>query len=377
MRTEAAIAQLEEMRRDRRALHRIPELGRDLAKTRAYLKERLAETAPDEISDVADGIKAVYLAKDPAKGAIAFRADMDALPVLEKTGLPFASTHEGQMHACGHDGHMAALLALARIVAKERGALKRDVVLLFQPAEENGGGAKGMVEAGVLNDPDVCEVYGMHLMPQVPSGYLAINEGPVMSGVSAMNITVKGKSAHGAMPHRGADPICAAAQGVISLEAALRRTVDPAEPVVFTIGKFEAGTVRNVLAEQAKLECTVRAFEEGLMTRVLDTAKAAFQGADALYGTQTDIEIPLRYPPVINTPAETAKCIALAGESRVSIPRMSISEDFSEFINARAGAFVFCGTGGEEPLHSAKFDFDEESLVTGLSLFESILREAD
>lgn len=377
MRTEAAMAQLDAMRVDRRALHKIPELGRELAKTRAYLRARLLETRPDALVDIAGGIKAVYRAKSPQGGAIAFRADMDALPVAEKTGLPFSSEHEGRMHACGHDGHMAALLALSRIVSGERGALSRDVVLLFQPAEENGGGAKGMVEAGALDDPNVREVYGMHLMPQVPSGFLAINEGPVMSGVSAMDITVAGKSAHGATPHRGADPICAAAQGILALEAALRRTVDPAEPVVFTIGKIEAGTVRNVLAEEARLECTVRAFEDGLMSRVLDAARSAFAGADALYGTKTRVDIPLRYPPVVNTPKETAKCVRIAGASRVSIPKMSISEDFSEFINARAGTFVFCGTGGEEPLHSAKFDFDEESLVTGLSLFESILREAD
>ena len=372
----ATPALLEAIRRDRRALHRIPELARDLPKTVAYCRARLEETHPDVLCNCDGGLKAVYRAESPVRAAIAFRADMDALPITEETGLPFASEHPGVMHACGHDGHMANLLALARILSDLRGELKQDVVLLLQPAEENGGGAKRMVAAGALDDPWVERVYGMHVMPQVPRGKIAIDAGPVMSGVTSLDVTVRGRSGHGATPHRGADAVMAAAQALVSLQTALMRTVDPADPVVFTTGKVEAGTVRNIIASEARLECTVRAYTPETMAHVLETARRAFEGADALYGTSTCLEEILSYPPVVNTPEEVERLCRLAGDARAHLSPMSIGEDVSEFINARRGAFVFCGVGGEEPLHSSRFFYDEECLLSALNLFLNIIEEA-
>ena len=367
---------LERLRADRRALHRIPELGRDLPKTIAYCRACLEETRPDALAECGGGLKAVYRARAPRRGTVAFRADMDALPISEETGFPFASEHEGRMHACGHDGHMANLLALAREIAAMRERLPQDVVLLLQPAEENGGGARDMVAAGALDDPWVERVYGTHVMPQVERGRVAIDAGPVMSGVTNVDVTVTGTPGHGATPHRGADAVMAAAQALVTLQSALLRTVDPAEPVVFTVGKAEAGTVRNIIAQSAKLECTVRAFSPEIMERVLETARRAFAGADALYGTRSSLERVLSYPPVVNTPEEAERLIRLAGGRRVHLAPMSISEDVSEFINARKGAFVFCGVGGAEPLHSARFFYDEECLLSALELFMNIIEEA-
>jgi len=377
MQTPNAIAQLQQMKRDRRELHRIPEIGRELPKTMAAVRAALEKTRPDSIADCAGGLKAVFRARKAAAGAVAFRADMDALPVTERTGLPFASEHAGAMHACGHDGHMAVLLGLARIVSENREKLKRDVVLIFQPAEENIGGARRMIDLGVLEEPHVDEVYGLHLWPGIPKGKYGIAEGPVMSGVGTVDIIVRGRSAHGAAPHKGTDPVCASSQAIVNLQSALMRTIDAAEPVVFTVGRIQGGTMRNILAEEVKLECTARAFSDRNMERVLAAAKDAFRGADMLYETESAMHVITTYPPVVNDAKATARVRAAAGGDAVPFAPVSIGEDFSEYQKERPGAFVFCGIGDTAPLHSEQFDFDEESLVNGLSLFEKILQEAN
>ena len=377
MRTQAAAAQLDAMRADRRALHRIPEIGRELPKTLGYVRAALAKTRPDALHECAGGLVAAYKAKEPIAGAVAFRADMDALPVEEKTGLPFASEHAGAMHACGHDGHMAALLGLARLADERRDTLRRDVVLIFQPAEENIGGARRMIDAGALEFCPVDEIYGLHLWPGIEKGKYGLSEGPVMSGVGTVDITVRGQSAHGAAPHKGTDPVCAAAQAITNLQSALMRTVDAAQPVVFTIGRIEGGTMRNILAPEVKLECTARAFSDENMDRVLDMAKAAFEGADKMYGTQSSMDVIVRYPPVVNEKRAVARVKTAAGADIVPFEPVSIGEDFSEYQRERPGAFVFCGVGDVSALHSPTFDFDEQSLVDALSLFENILQEAN
>jgi len=377
MQTPNALAQLENMRADRRALHRIPEIGRDLPKTVAYVRTALEQTQPDSLTDHAGGLRAVFRAKDPVAGAVAFRSDMDALPVTEETGHEFASQHAGAMHACGHDGHMAVLLGLARLVGQNRQSLKRDVVLVFQPAEENIGGARRMIDDGVLENPHVDEIYGLHLWPGIEKGRYGVAEGPVMSGVGTLDIIVQGESAHGAAPHKGTDPVCASAQALAGLQTALMRTVDAAQPVVFTVGKIHGGTMRNILAEKVTLECTARAFSDENMDRVLRTAQNAFAGADALFGTHSQMNLITRFPPVVNHAGAIERVQTAAAEAAVPFERVSIGEDFSEYQKERPGAFVFCGVGNTAPLHSSRFDFDELSLVHGLSLFEKILQEAN
>ena len=377
MQTANARAQFESMQADRRALHRIPEIGRELPKTVAYVRQALEKTQPDSLVDCAGGLKAVYRAKDPIAGAVAFRADMDALPVTEETGLPFASEHKGAMHACGHDGHMAVLLGLARIVSGMRASLKRDVTLIFQPAEENIGGARRMIDEGLLEDPHVDEVYGLHLWPGIEKGCYGISEGPVMSGVGTVDFYVRGISAHGAAPHKGTDPVCASSQAVLALQSALMRVVDANQPVVFTVGKISGGTMRNILASEVKLECTARAFSDENMEKVLRMAQDSFAAADALYGTEYEMDLITRFPPVVNEKKAVGRVRKAAGEKAVPFEPVSIGEDFSEYQKERPGAFTFCGIGDSAPLHSAQFDFDEESLVNGLSLFEKILQEAN
>lgn len=370
-------ARLERLRADRRALHRIPELGNELPETRAYIRRALEEMGADEIKPCSDGIKAVFRAKGAQRPAIAFRADMDALPIGEMTGLPFASEHEGMMHACGHDGHMATLLEFGRYVSGIKDALTRDVVLLFQPAEENIGGARRMIEAGALEDPYVEEVYGMHVWPNVERGRIGLASGAVMSGVTNFNITVKGRSCHGAAPHLGNDPVCAAANAIVSLQSALMRTEDPADPVVFTVGSIQGGTVHNIVPDEVKMLCTARAYSDRAMEIIERTARAAFAGADAMYGTETEFFIPVHYRPVINDAGCTERLIKLAGERYTPFKPVSVSEDFSEYLFDRKGTFFFCGVGGDQPLHSCRFFFDEKELLPGLEMFEKILGEAD
>lgn len=377
MRVKRSPAQSEYMRKDRRFLHRIPEIGFELPKTRAYVGHVLREVHPDELHECAGGWKAVFRARNPIAGAIAFRADMDALPVTERTCLPFASEHPGAMHACGHDGHTAILLGLARIVGQMREDLRRDIVLIFQPAEENVGGAVRMINAGVLENPKVSEIYALHLWPGIPKGKFGVSAGPVMSGVASVDITLRGTSTHGALPHMGADPVCAAAQAITSIQASLMRTVNAADPIVFTVGRVQGGTMRNILAGEVLLECTVRAFSTENMKKILDTARAALAGADALYGTQSKLEVLASDPPVVNDERAVARVRAAAGENAQPFAPVSIAEDFSEYQRVCPGAFIFCGVGDTQPLHSAEFDFDEESLVDGLSLLENILWEAN
>lgn len=365
------------MQAHRRALHRIPEVGRVLPKTLAYVRAALEKTEPDALVECAGGLKAVYRCAHSAGGAIAFRADMDALPVTEETGLPFASQHPGAMHACGHDGHMAVLLGFAQQVSCMRGALQRDVVLLFQPAEENIGGARRMIDAGALEAPHVTEIYGMHLWPGIEKGKYGLKDGSLMSGVGTVDISVSGVSAHGAAPHKGTDPVCAAAQAIVSAQAALMRVIDAADPVVFTVGKISGGTMRNILAEKVTLECTLRAFSAENMERVLQLVRAAFAGADAMYGTKSSMVEFVRYPPVVNDARAMRRVRAAVKKDALEVARVSIGEDFSEYQLERPGAFVFCGIGDTQPLHSAGFDFDEECLVNGLRLFKNILREAN
>ena len=363
------------MIKDRRALHRIPEFGYDLFKTRAYVRAVLEETGADRIEACDEGIKAVYLAKDPARGAIAFRSDMDALRVEEQTTHDFRSEHPGLMHACGHDGHMAALLMLARIVAGRREELDRHVVLIFQPAEENLGGALRMLRAGAFQDPEVTEVYGMHMMPQVPKGKIGIKAGPLMALVENVDVTVTGRTSHGAQPHLGADAVAAAAQIVVSIQAGLSRCVDPMETRLFTIGTMQGGTIANIIADHAELHGTLRAYNDETAERVHEIIRAAIVGADALYGTHSEMDVSQSYPTVINDPAATEKVRRLAGDQAVEVEPLAIAEDFSEYQRVASGAFFFCGYGDEThhmPLHSSSFDFDERALLTGAGLFEKL-----
>ena len=361
----------------RRALHQIPELGFEVYKTRQYILDALQAYAPDEICTFAGtGIRTIFRCRE-AKRTIAFRSDMDALPIAESNAVPYRSKHDGKMHACGHDGHIANLLTLAAWIAENRERIHCNVVLLFEPAEETTGGAKPMIEEGALRDPNVDVIYGMHMMPDVPKGKVAVCPGPIMAQTSELNFTIKGRAAHGAYPHLGRDAVCAMAHLIVLLQTLVARTVDPCKEALITIGKIEAGTQRNVIADCARLEGICRTFSnevyDGLEKRIYNACAAVEQAFDV----QVEFTRGVYYPCTCNDEKETARIIALLGDHYTpAIPRMT-AEDFSFYQLEVPGVFVFCGCMDENhnsPLHSSSFDFDEESLFPGFMLFVRILQ---
>ena len=285
---------------DRRALHRIPESGYDLPETRAYLWENLSAMEPDVLERCDEGIRVVFRAPAAETEAIAFRADMDALQIPERTHHDFPSVHEGKMHACGHDGHMACLLMLARIVAGRRDALKRDVVLLLQPAEESLGGAKRMIDAGALDNPKVGEVYGLHIMPTLPIDTVGCCSGAMMAAVDTWEIEIEGLAAHGATPQAGIDAIMAMAHFIVSAQAAITRRIGPLEPTVLTVGSVESGKVYNIISERAQLKGNLRTYDAEVSRRALKVMEDALAAADVLFGTKSTLKVIQSYPAVVN-----------------------------------------------------------------------------
>lgn len=361
---------------DRRSLHRIPEFGYDLPKTREYIGRILKDLNPDLLEPCDEGIKAVFCAEHAEKGAIAFRADMDALLTLERSGLPFASEHPGVSHACGHDGHMAALLMLARIVAGRREELNRDVVLLFQPAEENFGGAKRMIDAGAMVNPTVTEVYGMHIMPTLPAGTIGCCVGPMMAAVETIEIEITGKSAHGATPQKGCDALMAMSHFVLNVQAAMERRIGPLEPAIFSVGSAEAGSIHNIIADHALLKGNLRTYDAGVTQRAMKVIKDALAAADIMYGTRSELTCLQSYPAVINHEECVERIRAIAHDDYQTLEPVTISEDFSEFELLAPGAFFFCGCADEthrELLHSEVFNFDESTLLTGVRVYEQLI----
>lgn len=361
----------------RRALHRIPESGYAEEKTRAYILEELGKLSPDQVRTFArTGVRAVFRAKGKASRCVAFRADMDALHIGERSGCAFASEHPGMMHACGHDGHMANLLTLARYIADARDALGCDVVLLFQPAEETVGGAKRMIDEGALENPHVDEVYGMHLMPDVPLGKIGTCAGPLMASTTELDIDLTGRSAHGAMPHLGVDTVAAAAHLYTLLQTMVARTVDPCKNALITIGRMEAGAQRNVLAATAHMEGIIRTLSnqvyEDLHRRILECVRAT----ETAFGVTGTISERVFYPCVENDAEKNAHIEAILGDSLVPLSPRMIAEDFAYYQLERPGVFVFCGCMDQAhsaPLHSDAFDFDERALLYALELFVQLI----
>ena len=376
---ETAFAYLNELIEHRRNLHRIPELGNQEVETKKYLLECLSRFQPDELTEMLDtGIRCVFRGNG-TKEAIAFRADMDALPVEEPEGCAFRSEHEGKMHACGHDGHMAMLLTLAHFLSEHRD-LPRDVVLIFQPAEETTGGADRLVRAGVLRNPDVREIYGLHMMPDVPLGTIACVKGPIMASTCEIDVHFKGRASHGASPHLGRDAIMAAAYFLTELQSVVSRRIDPAERAVVTIGKMEAGRIRNTLAEEARLEGIVRTYSNAVFDEIESLIRSLLRGIEAGFEVQGTLTKHVYYPCTCNDAAAFGRVRRAAGDRFAeAVPRMT-AEDFSYYQLACPGAFAFLGCRDEQyghPLHSSLFGFDEQALVYGLALYAGLIFEED
>jgi len=382
----------EQVVRIRRDLHRIPETGFCETQTQAYLLKTLKTFHPDRLEPIAGtGVKAVFYA-DPehpknARRTTAFRADIDGLAICEETAAEYASRHEGRMHACGHDGHAAILLGFGALVSRFRPALKErgeTVVLLFQPAEEHIGGARRMVEEGGLKNPDVDRIFGLHLWPDVPFGTIGFRQGPMMAQTCEFDVTVHGKSAHGASPHKGIDAIVAAAEIISALQTIVTRSVNPYEKALITIGKIEGGQARNIIADRVVMNGTVRTFKNQVHQQVKERICQILKGMEQVHGVTCDFVQTMHYP-VLENPPELCNLIAelTEFEGLMVVDEIMAAEDFAFYQQYVPGMFCLVGVGDEahrEPLHSCRFDFDERAMLFGLELYRRILglgEEAD
>lgn len=360
----------------RQSLHRIPEIGFELHETSAYVHEFLNRYPPDSVEVLAKtGIKAVYFAKNPTM-TIAFRCDMDALGIEELSDVNYKSVNERRMHACGHDGHMTLLLMLARLLHNHREKLTKNVVLLFQPAEEGKGGAVKMIEEGALKNPDVDRIYGMHLWPDVPKGKIGVRWGPTMAKACEFDMTVYGVSSHGAKPQMGVDAIVSAAVLINMLQTAITRNVDPLSGAVLTIGRIVGGTARNVIPDRVTMNATLRVFSDetydSLMKRIHAMTDGVAEATDAKFKIKE-----LQHFPCVDNPRylveDFYKYVDIS--DTIIVEPVFISEDFSCYQQQIPGLFLFLGVGGgknSQPLHNHRFDFDEDALLYGVEIYRRL-----
>ncbi len=366
---------LKQLHKDREALHQIPELGFDLPKTKAYLETRLKAMGYQPFTIAKSGV-AVHI-QGQQKEAIAFRADMDALSVTEKTQRPFSSTHPGQMHACGHDGHMSIMLSFAAYLT-EVPTPHHSLLLIFQPAEEGPGGAKVVVEEGVLSTYNVLSIFGFHLYPNLEEGLIGMVNGPMMAQNGEFDVIIKGQSAHGAQPHDGRDAITAGVSLFSAYQDLVTKMIDPFVPSVIAIGTFNAGEARNIIAQEASFTGTIRTFEE----QTYDSIKAAMRrlATHTAEGYDVDINLEIRdfYPPVINDSA-LYQLISdtLDDDQQRIIKPMMFAEDFAFYQQAVPGVFMMLGTrnaskGYTHSLHSCYFDYTTAVLLEGVKTYAKI-----
>jgi amidohydrolase len=367
----------EDVFEDRKALHLIPEPGFEEVKTSSYIKAVLNKLDIDHESIGGTGIVAYIEGTSPSR-TIAFRTDMDGLSVTEESSYEYHSQHDNFMHACGHDGHMAMMLGLARLLKQPNVTLIDNVVLIFQPAEEGPGGAEVIVKAGILNKYKVDEIYGIHVFPEIAQGRIGLKSGPMMAMTGEFDIEVIAKSAHGAMPHIGIDGIVIASEIVLGLQTIVSRNISPISPAVMTIGRMESGERRNIIAGRAKLEGTIRAFDKAVYNCVKDRMKQYVAGIAHSYNVTINLSFVDMYPPVINDEKLFNAFVSHhEGLCDIIEPQM-ISEDFSYYQEAIPGLFYFIGTYNEEkafvyPLHNSKFNFDDQILLNGMETYKNIL----
>lgn len=366
----------DDLKKYRRELHQIPELGFDLFLTSKYIQNELIQMGytPRQMAKTGWVIHKDGLSKE----AILFRTDMDALPVKEETGTDFISKHHGKMHACGHDGHMAMMLGFAKFIAKQK-ELKKTVVMIFQPAEEGPGGAKVMIEEGLFDLYDIKAVYGIHLYPGLTEGLYGLVDGPMMAQNGEFDITITGKSSHGAQPHLGDDAMIAASQLIQGYQTIISRKVNPIDSVVITIGTIHGGQARNIIAQNVSLSGTMRAFKTDVYLKVKEWMHQIDRGIEMQYAVKIDNHIEDYYPPVTNdhTLFENLRN-SLSRDQYHMIEPMTVSEDFAFYQQKVPGVFVMLGSRNEEkgyvhPLHSCYFNFDEKILLKGVELYKHIL----
>ncbi len=367
----------------RRELHRHPELSGHEHQTAASICRFLEELGVDHTPEVAGTGVVADIPGEVGVPCVVLRADTDALPIKEETGLEFASVAEGVMHACGHDGHTAMLLGAAALLQREP-RLPAPVRLLFQPAEEKAAGALAMIKEGVLDGAGM--IFGGHLDRHYQAGSIVVSEGPVNASSDSFRIEVMGQGAHGARPHESIDAVVVGSLMVMALQTIVSREVDPAHPSVVSIGRFDAGTAHNVIAGQASLEGTVRAQDPEVRRHLNASIKRIADSIAQLHGAKITVSIAMGTPPLVNSPGMAAlarqAAFEVVGERNVLPLRTANmgAEDFSYYLEKIPGAYVRFGAQvpGREgfPAHSSRFDFDEEALGVGADYFVAVAKHA-
>lgn len=371
--------QLEYVRLIRRELHRFPEVGTELPRTRALVLRELGKLNLNVREDVGGGIVADLNGPQDSP-RIALRADMDALPMQEESGLDFASEIPGQSHMCGHDAHTAILLGVARLAATQDGPLRNHVRFLFQPNEEfQPGGARAMTEAGCLDGVD--QVYGMHVWPGHPTGWFGTRPGPLMARPDVFSITVTGKGGHASAPQNCNDPILAASQLVTLLQGIVSRRIPPGERAVLSVTRFQAGSSYNIIPDTAFLQGTVRTLSEDTGDLVQTEMQRLVSGLAVSMNVRAELDYQRGYPVVVNDVPSTARTVAvlrgISANVDAGIDPVMAGEDFSYYLNKVPGCFIFmgcgpCGADGRGGLHNACFCLDEDCLPWGVAALAAL-----
>ena len=364
----------------RRHLHQRPELGFQEQLTATFIAQKLTEwRIPHQTGIATTGIVATVKSDYPGK-VLAIRADMDALPIQEANQVPYRSQHDGKMHACGHDGHLAIALGTAYYLSQHTQDWQGTVKIIFQPAEEGPGGAKPMIAEGVLNNPDVDAIIGLHLWNNLPLGTVGVRSGALMAAVECFRCTILGRGGHGAMPHQTVDSIMVGSQIVNALQTVVSRNVNPLEAAVVTVGEFHGGTALNVIADTSRMSGTVRYFNPALESQIPERIEAIIKGICQSHGAEYELDYWQLYPPVINDRAiaELVRSVATeVVETPVGVvPECQTmgGEDMSFFLQEVPGCYFFLGAANPEkglayPHHHPRFDFDETALGMGVEIF--------
>jgi len=382
----ATLTQVEGLREKlvawRRDFHMHPELSYKEERSAAIIAEQLRRLGFEVRTKVARTGVVGLLRGSQSGPVVAFRFDMDALPVTEETGAPYASTVEGQMHACGHDGHMAMGMGLAELLAAARDEIKGAVKLLFQPAEEGGNGAEAMMKEGALENPRPDMFVASHVWIERPVGSADVSNGPVLAAADKWDCTVRGRGGHGAMPHHTADPIVATAQVISALQTVVSRNVPPLETAVVSVGSIRGGDAFNVIPEEVRMTGTIRTYDRTTRDLVVQRVREVIHGVAAACGVTAELRVRSLTPAVINdgSVADVVRKAAqetLGEEHVTSKERTTGSEDAALFMQEVPGCYFFLGASNPErgmvfPHHSSRFDFDEEALIYGVAILARV-----